>query len=233
MATTREIQQALADLGYDPGPVDGLPGPKTTAAIKAFQAHEGLAIKFPGTVGPKTITALFPTKKSIPEGSSKAVIPPWVEIALAKKGLRENQDHAELIKFLRSDGSSVGDPAKVPWCGDLVSTCIALALPHEPQPSNPYLARNWLRVGSPTDPTLGAIAVFWRGSINGTQGHVTFVVGKAVGALYCLGGNQGDAISIAKISTDRLLGCRWPSTFDRLPLRLPEMSGGALSLNEA
>lgn len=38
----REIQQILTDLGYEPGPVDGLFGGKTRAAIQAFQREKGL-----------------------------------------------------------------------------------------------------------------------------------------------------------------------------------------------
>ncbi|MET0104386.1 MAG: peptidoglycan-binding domain-containing protein, partial [Sedimenticola sp.] len=33
----REIQQLLANAGYDPGPIDGLPGNKTKVAIKSYQ----------------------------------------------------------------------------------------------------------------------------------------------------------------------------------------------------
>lgn len=36
------IQSALADLGYDPGPVDGQEGPNTRAAIKQFQLDRGV-----------------------------------------------------------------------------------------------------------------------------------------------------------------------------------------------
>ena len=32
-ASVRELQQALADAGYDPGPVDGDFGPRTRAAV--------------------------------------------------------------------------------------------------------------------------------------------------------------------------------------------------------
>lgn len=39
----RAVQRALAKLGYDPGPVDGAMGPRTRAAIRAFQAASGLA----------------------------------------------------------------------------------------------------------------------------------------------------------------------------------------------
>ena len=40
--TWLERQQALVDLGYDPGPVDGIYGNQTKRAIKAFQADNGL-----------------------------------------------------------------------------------------------------------------------------------------------------------------------------------------------
>ena len=39
----RDIQSGLAALGYDPGPVDGIPGRQTHAAIESFRAREGLA----------------------------------------------------------------------------------------------------------------------------------------------------------------------------------------------
>ncbi len=38
----REIQQLLTDLGYAPGPIDGLFGGKTRAAIQTFQRDKGL-----------------------------------------------------------------------------------------------------------------------------------------------------------------------------------------------
>ena len=41
---TRQIQLALKRRGYDPGPVDGLMGRRTSNAIRAFQAEHGLAV---------------------------------------------------------------------------------------------------------------------------------------------------------------------------------------------
>lgn len=38
----RDIQSGLAALGYDPGPADGVPGPRTRAAIDLFKTREGL-----------------------------------------------------------------------------------------------------------------------------------------------------------------------------------------------
>lgn len=50
------LQQALKNAGFDPGPIDGIFGPKTHAAVLAFQRSKGLAVD--GIVGPKTWAAL-------------------------------------------------------------------------------------------------------------------------------------------------------------------------------
>ena len=39
---TTEAQETLRQKGHDPGPVDGLMGPRTIAAVKAFQKEHGL-----------------------------------------------------------------------------------------------------------------------------------------------------------------------------------------------
>ena len=39
----KAVQKALQDKGMDPGPIDGIMGPKTTAALKAFQKDQKLA----------------------------------------------------------------------------------------------------------------------------------------------------------------------------------------------
>jgi hypothetical protein len=51
-----EIQRLLRDAGYDPGPIDGIFGAKTTAAVAAFQAVEGIVVD--GEVGPQTAARL-------------------------------------------------------------------------------------------------------------------------------------------------------------------------------
>ena len=55
-ATIRDVQQALKDKGLDPGPVDGVNGPLTRAAVKKFQDQQNL--NEDGRIGPKTLDAL-------------------------------------------------------------------------------------------------------------------------------------------------------------------------------
>ena len=56
LATEREIQEALVELGFDPGDVDGKMGPFTQNAIKAFQRAE--RIRPDGIFGPITRLAM-------------------------------------------------------------------------------------------------------------------------------------------------------------------------------
>ncbi len=44
-ASTREIQQRLTALGFDPGPADGIYGSKTREAIKAFEHSRNMAAR--------------------------------------------------------------------------------------------------------------------------------------------------------------------------------------------
>lgn len=53
------IQTKLKQLGYDPGPIDGIYGSKTTAAVKLFQSKAGITQD--GIVGPQTWGKLFST----------------------------------------------------------------------------------------------------------------------------------------------------------------------------
>jgi hypothetical protein len=52
----RSEQQALKDKGFDPGPIDGIDGPLTQAALRQFQDKQNL--KEDGKLGPQTRDAL-------------------------------------------------------------------------------------------------------------------------------------------------------------------------------
>ncbi|WP_240793934.1 TIGR02594 family protein [Pseudorhodobacter turbinis] len=151
---------------------------------------------------------------------------PWITEAKSAFGRHEARDRSWLMVWLKRDGRSLGDPSKTPWCGDFVETCIRMGLPDEPLLGalgiNPYWARNWLLFGQAVQPVTGAVLIFARGS----GGHVGFAIGQDDTHFYVLGGNQSDAVTIARIAKSRLLGARWPATFPPRPQRLPTMKPG-------
>lgn len=210
------IQRGLSGLGHDPGPADGFWGQRTEAAVRSLLSAGGRVAASPA-VGP--VTEL-----------------PWMAEAKRVLGRHEGRDNGWLRSWLKSDGKTLGDPAKLPWCGDFVETCIRIGLPGEAFPGalgqNPYWARNWLGLGGAIQPTYGAVLVFERGP---KSGHVGFAVGQDDAAYFVLGGNQSDSVSVTRIAKARLLGARWPATAARpASPHLPQMrSGDKLSTNEA
>lgn len=42
-AEVRQVQERLKAAGFDPGPIDGIVGPKTRAAVIKYQTSNGLA----------------------------------------------------------------------------------------------------------------------------------------------------------------------------------------------
>ena len=54
--TIRQAQEKLSSMGHDAGPVDGIMGPKTQAAVKEFQESKGLNAS--GQLDSQTLAAL-------------------------------------------------------------------------------------------------------------------------------------------------------------------------------
>lgn len=191
------IQARLNMLGHKLV-IDGDIGPKTKYALQ----KEGMA----GTVE-EILHKILPYYKEKHEL-------PWMDLGRRLIGIHEKTDNKFLRKWMASDGSTVGDPANNPWCGDFVETCIKLSLPNEPVPENPYLAYNWLKWGKATTPKEGAIMVFWRGAKQSWKGHIGFYLGETVRTYRIMGGNQNNQVSIASYSKLKLRpgGCRWPVT---------------------
>ena len=69
--TIETIQVRLVDLGYDVGEVDGLLGPRTHAALRAFQADQGLPVT--GLPDGNTQRVLFAAEP--PESAARARTP--------------------------------------------------------------------------------------------------------------------------------------------------------------
>lgn len=228
----KELQKALADAGFDPGPIDGDMGPSTELAIAQFKKAHGLADR--PQLGPITLRLLF-TKSDVP----KVPQLPWI-IEIAKyMGFHEVTNNKALREWLKSDGQTLGDPSVLPWCGDAVETSIRLALPDEwavTDPvlkSNPYWADNWRKFGKESVEAFGAVATFSRPGGN----HVAFLMGvdRKNKRYRVRGGNQSNRVSDTWIDMSRLTSIRRPSTWLPTLPKLPEMdsTGQIVSQNEA
>jgi len=79
-ATLCQVQKRLKELGYNPGPLDGIWGKKTVAAIKAYQKKNGLSIT--GKINSETKGKLLIAKqdKSENEIAAKSKPYPWKSI---------------------------------------------------------------------------------------------------------------------------------------------------------
>lgn len=228
------LQDRLDAMSFNPGAIDGIPGRRTTQALRGFQRAHNL--RETGLADSATVSKLRQKSPSVtPPKQDLYSLYPWMTLALRKKGLLEGRDNKELRDFLKSDGATLGDPAKLPWCGDFVETCIALALQNEALPVNPYLARNWRKFGKATESGFGTVLVFWRThKTKSTNGHVCFYVGEDDLYYYVLGGNQSNSVSIAKLDKERLLEARAPLTFpDFKAQKVLMTASGPVSTNEA
>jgi len=73
MTDVRTAQQALMDKGYKPGPIDGIHGPRTSAAVREFQTKEGL--KVTGQLDSETMARLNGSTAATPPASAPAASP--------------------------------------------------------------------------------------------------------------------------------------------------------------
>ncbi len=207
---TVDIQAALAAQGYKPGPLDGIWGKQSVAALRLFQTAKGLNPD--GIIGPLSLAALFPNKPLAKDLDQEGLV--WFKEARRLIGTREkpgtgsNPEILDWANNLKLDYK--GDD--IPWCGLFVGHCISATLDQEPTPTKILSARAWQSFGIKTAPTPGAVMVFWRKSPASGLGHVGFYAGEDENAYRILGGNQSDQVSLAWIDKKRLVAARWPAS---------------------
>lgn len=160
-------------------------------------------------------------------------VPLWMWNALGYIGTREipgKQHSPVILRWLRELKAWWAED-ETPWCGVFAAQCLREGGVQD-IPRHWYRALAWLDWGVTIPrPRVGCVVVFSRKG----GGHVGFVVGQdRRGRLLVVGGNQGNAVSIAPFDVERAVGYRMPKGKELQYLPLPVIPwAGDSSTNES
>lgn len=228
----RKVQAQLKTMGFYFGQVDGKRGSLTDNAIVAFKRSIGFRAR--PFFGPDTYNALMERKSFLPDSNGTSHFDlPWISYGNQMLGLHEKRNYANLVKWFKGIVPDWADPREIAWCGAFVAVCFKKWKPEIEVPENILGARQWGNFGEKCTPQRGAVLTFWRGTRSGWQGHVGFMMGQDRDTYHVLGGNQSDAVTIAKLSKTRLLESRWPTGFKQTNDDAYGTLAGTISTNEA
>lgn len=157
-------------------------------------------------LGAPTPTAVEQTQAVI----DRSTDPAWLAAARREIGVKEVRG-GECKRILEYHGctSLRATEDEVAWCSAFANWATKQA---GIAGTNSAAARSWLSWGQPLKaPRLGCIVVFWRGEPTSAQGHVALYLGDdGPDRIRVIGGNQGDAVSVASYPRERVLAYRWP-----------------------
>lgn len=226
--TVAEIQRALLARGYDLGPAgaDGDAGPKTIAAVTAFQRAAGLVAD--GIAGPLTQKALGSV--DVTEKKAERDRPGWLALAADMLGVKEGPgaaNNAQVVKLFADAGFPGIKTDSTAWCAAYVNAMLERAGHRGSRSLAARSFENW-GVGL-KEPALGCIATKKRAG-SSWQGHTGFVVGANKEQVFLLGGNQSDQVSVAAFKRSEIVAFRWPADMP-IPTapKLPTTVAGARS----
>lgn len=115
--SVRQAQQALKDKGFDPGTVDGIDGPKTRAAVRAYQKKNDLTAD--GRLGAQTLTSLGVKQgtagtelKTSGSNIKHSYAAGGKEVAEGSKDLGSDVKHGHVVEAGKDFGKGVGHGAE-------------------------------------------------------------------------------------------------------------------------
>lgn len=146
-----------------------------------------------------------------------------LQIATQELGVQEisGVNHEpRIISYAHEVGMKWVNSDETPWCSIFVNwVCSKAGVARSDKAS----ARSWTQIGQAIDnPKPGDIVVFWRESPHSWKGHVGFFMGfsRDLARVYCLGGNQGDSVSIDAYDSSKVI--RYRRLEDAVTLRVPK-----------
>jgi len=194
-ALVRALQRRLDRAGFPAGPIDGLYGPRTEAAVTAFQSAHGLRVD--GIAGPITLSALRSPSTVLYPGAGYAGLGSGQVRALQRQLRREGYspgpidgrygpltEHA-VSRFQAAHGLPVNGTAGPRTFGQLKRIAAESRTAPRPRPSAPRTRRSRPRVTQ--SPTPGAPqGVGPRTATGANHGGASWPVALALIGLACL-----------------------------------------------
>jgi uncharacterized protein (TIGR02594 family) len=157
---------------------------------------------------------------------------------LYTKEIKGSQHNPRIVEYAEKSNLAGIQDDETPWCSTFVNfVCHEANLPK----TNRANARSWLQIGrAVNDPAPGDIVIFWRESPHSWKGHVGFFLGFNIdkSQVFCLGGNQGDQVSIAPYDAAKVLGYRRLEETETIELpkgviRLDDRGSNVIQLQKA
>jgi uncharacterized protein (TIGR02594 family) len=136
--------------------------------------------------------------------------PKWLRLARAELGVRElpGKRHHPRILWYHQHTRLKATADEVPWCAAFVCAMLEEA---GVRSTRSAAAASFVDYGEACELKDGAIVVLGKTDPDaGGTGHVAFCVGIEGECVLLLGGNQGNAVSIAKRTRSRVVAVRWP-----------------------
>ena len=137
--------------------------------------------------------------------------PPWLKAARREIGVKErpgNENHPRILEYFRATRYHA-QADEVPWCAAFVCFCLEQVGVRSTKSARAASFADW---GNDCELTDGAVVVFSKADPDaGGSGHVAFCVGVEGDSVLVLGGNQANAVCVAKRPRSRIVAVRWPA----------------------
>lgn len=153
-----------------------------------------------------------------------------LKIAFNELGVEEipgKKHNPEVLKYAKDTGIKGITTDEIPWCSNFVNwEAWKSGLQFSGRPN----ARSWLNVGTKVNnPEPGDVVVFWRESPQSWKGHVGFFLGFSNDRkrLYCLGGNQGNRVSVSAYRANTVLSYQRLANVEKIVIPDPILQMGS------
>lgn len=210
-AIVMAIQQKLNESGCGPVEVIGIYGPKTTNAVRLFQAthrdQRGNALEIDGKVGSVTWSVLFENQTIIPviEEAANPLLKGALNVAISQIGVMEDPPGSNRGKKVNEYLASVGLGGGNFWCAAFIYWCYQQASQNDARKNplvktghcmthwNTTTAKKILATDAVNKPSLIRPGQIFIINTGGTHGHTGIIQSVEGGFIHTIEGNSNPA----------------------------------------